>query len=129
RPNNAWVLQAPHLILVAAKELHEHPEKPPKPNRLALLEVGLALENLLIQATADGLLAHPFDGFDAKAAGGAVGVPAGYQVAVMVAIGAPDDPASLDDRTREKDARARQRLPQSEFVYEECWGQPVRLED
>jgi len=126
RPNNAWVRQAPHLLLLAAKELHEHPEKPPKPNRLMLLEVGLALENLLIQATADGLLAHPFDGFDAQAAGDAVGVPAGYQVAVMVAVGRLGDPASLDDRTREKDARPRQRLPLAEFVYEENWGRPVQ---
>lgn len=129
RPNNAWARQAPHLLLLAAKELLEHPEKPPRPNHLTLLEVGLALENLLIQATADGLLAHPFDGFDAEAAGDAVGVPAGYRVAVLVAIGRPGDPAALDDRTREKDARPRQRLPQSEFVFEESWGRAAQLED
>lgn len=128
RPNNAWARQAPCLLLSAAKEMHEHPEKPPKPNALALLEVGLALQNLIVQATADGLLAHPFDGFDAQAAGEAVGVPPGFRVAVLVVVGWPGDPHQLDQKTREKDARPRHRLPLEELVFEERWGQPPRLE-
>lgn len=123
-PGNTWAGRAPYLVLVAAKTVMEHPDKPPKPNQLALLEVGLALGNLLVQATADGLLAHAFDGFDAATAGEAAGVPDGYRVVVMVAVGRPGDPSTLDERTRAKDERPRRRLPLRDVVFEEGWGAP-----
>ncbi|MBW7916567.1 MAG: nitroreductase family protein [Trueperaceae bacterium] len=120
-PGNAWAKAARYLIVVAVRTWHEHPTKPPKPNRLALLEAGLALGNLVTQATQDGLVAHPFDGFDNAGARAAVGVPEGFEVTVMVAIGIRGDPALLDERTRAKDARPRERLPLSEVAFFDEW--------
>lgn len=121
RPRNEWAKAAPHLVLLAAAKTLVHPTKPPRPNRLALLEAGLALGNLLAQATADGLVAHPLDGFDEEAAASVVGVPSDFQVAVLLAVGRPGDPAMLDDQLRVKQERPRERVPASQFVFHGSW--------
>ena len=96
RSGNAWATRAPVLMLAAVKTVHDAPGKPVRANRRALLDLGLGLENLLLQAGAEGLVGHPMAGFDADAAGRAVGVEGEHEVAVMVALGHPGDPATLD---------------------------------
>ncbi|MCO5173210.1 MAG: molybdopterin-binding protein [Trueperaceae bacterium] len=123
RPKNRWAEQAPHLVLVVVKTLLEHPTKPPRPNELALLEGGLAIGNLLAQATADGLLVHPFDGFDYRAAAEAWAVPEQYRVALLLAIGFPADPAGLSAEERAEEERPRERLPLTEIVFQGRWGE------
>lgn len=120
-PGNAWAKEARYLIVQAVRTWHEHPTKPPKPNRLALLEAGLALGNFMTQATADGLVAHPLDGFDEPAARAAVAVPEPFAVTVLVAIGVQGAPGLLDERTRAKDAKPRERLPLSEVAFFGEW--------
>ena len=125
RSGNAWAREAPVLMLVAAKTVHDSPGKPVRENRRALLDLGLALENLLLQASQDGLIAHPMAGFDADAAAAATGVDGPYTVAVLLALGYPGDPETLDPKVRARDARPRTRLPQSAFVFEDRWGAPA----
>lgn len=117
------------LVLAAAQLAHVHPVKPPKRNRLALLELGLALGNLLTQATAMGLTAHPMAGFDPTAAGEALDVADGYEVAVLLAIGYPGDPDDLDPEVRAKDQRPRERRPLGETVFDGSWGEPAQFAD
>jgi nitroreductase len=125
RSGNAWAREAPVLMLVAAKTVHDSPGKPVRENRRALLDLGLALENVLLQASHDGLIGHPMAGFDAEAAAAAAGVDGPYTVAVLLALGFPGDPETLDPKVRAKDARPRTRLPQSAFVFEDRWGAPA----
>lgn len=125
RSGNAWAKRAPVLALAATKTMYDKPGKPPRQNRRALLELGLALENLLLQATHEGMLAHPMAGFDADAAAEATGMPDDHQVGVLVALGYPGDPATLDPETREKDERPRSRQPQADFVFEGEWRVPA----
>lgn len=126
RPGNAaWAPQAPVLLATAVKTVRDDPGKPVRPNRRALLELGLALENLLVQAAHDGLTAHPMAGFDAEAAAEALGVEGEHQLGVLVALGYPGDPASLEPDVRSKDERPRRRRPLSAFVFEDRWGEPA----
>lgn len=122
RSGNAWATRAPVLMLAAVKTVHDSPGKPVRTNRRALLDLGLGLENLLLQASAEGLIGHPMAGFDADAAGRAVGVEGEHQVAVMVALGHPGDPSTLDETARAKDQRERQRDRQDAFVFLDAWG-------
>jgi len=125
RSGNAWATRAPVLMLAAVKTVHDSPGKPVRANRRALLDLGLGLENLLLQASAEGLVGHPMAGFDADAASLATGVEGEHQVAVMVALGYPGDPSTLDDETRAKDLRERRRDRQDAFVFLDAWGAPA----
>lgn len=125
RSGNAWATRAPVLMVAAVKTVHDSPGKPVRTNRRALLDLGLGLENLLLQAAAEGLIGHPMAGFDADAAGRTVGIEGDHQVAVMVALGHPGDPATLDDTTRAKDQRDRRRERQDAFVFLDAWGAPA----
>lgn len=122
RSGNAWAMRAPVLMVAAVKTVHDSPGKPVRANRRALLDLGLGLENLLLQAAAEGLVGHPMAGFDADVAGRAVGIEGEHQVAVMVALGHPGDPSTLNDKTREKDQRERWRDRQDAFVFLDAWG-------
>lgn len=127
RPGNAWAKRAPVLVLGAARTMLIHPRKPPRPNPRPLLELGLALGNLLAQATALGVATHPMGGFDVDAAGEAMGVEDGFRVGIVVALGWPGDPQDLDPELRAKELRPRERRPLREIVYEGRWGEEARF--
>lgn len=122
RSGNAWATRAPVLILAVVKTVHDSPGKPVRANRRALLDLGLGLQNLLLQAAAEGLIGHPMAGFDAEEAGRAVGVEGDHQVGTMLALGHPGDPSTLDPKVRAKDERERRRIPQDAFVFLDAWG-------
>lgn len=125
RSGNAWATAAPLLVLAVVKTVHDSPGKPVRANRRALLDLGLAVQNLLLQATHQGLTTHPMAGFDAHEAAKAVQVDGPYEVAILLAIGYPGDPATLAPEVRAKDERARRRLAQREFVFEGVWDEPA----
>lgn len=129
RPGNAWAKQAPILMLAAVKERHDRPDKPPMPNRRALLDLGLATQNLLLQATAEGLTGHPMAGFDADEATEVVGLPDHHRAVLMLALGRPGDPDTLDAEARAKDERPRTRLPLTDIVFEDVFGGATTLTD
>lgn len=119
RPGNAWATAAPLLVLALVRTVHVHPEKPPKRNRHALLDLGLAIGNLVAQATADGVAAHAMGGFDREVAAEATGVRAPWDVGVLLALGWPGDPAALPDDVAAKEAGPRVRLPLDAIVVED----------
>ena len=63
--NQAWVKDAPVLLLVCADTLFSHNQQS---NRWAQYDTGAAAENLCLQASALGLMAHQMGGFDANIA-------------------------------------------------------------
>lgn len=127
RSGNAWAERAPVLVLAAVKERHDRPDKPPRPNRRALLDLGLAVENLLLQAASEGVSSHPMAGFDADEAAEVVGVPEHHRAVLMLALGLPGDPDALDPKARAKDERPRTRLPLAEIVFENVFGGATTL--
>lgn len=123
-PGNAWARKAPVLALsVAALD-----RAPDKPNRHAYHDLGLATENLVIQAVSLGLAVHMMAGFHVDMAREVFEIPARHDPVTMIAIGYPGDPGSLPEDLRKKDLAPRQRKSIHEFVFSGRFGQPAGLE-
>lgn len=113
--NQAWCQQAGTLIvIVSAKNFARNG----KPNSAHTFDAGLATQNLLLQASAMGLVAHPMVGFNRSQARAVLEVPEDHEVEVMLAIGHPGDPQNLPEGVRNMDLNPSGRHPQSEFVME-----------
>jgi nitroreductase len=121
--NRQWANTAPVLLLTVAK-LTTHDGKP---NRLALHDIGLAAENLVLQATALDLFVHQMAGFNTERARDEFAIPLGYEPVTMIAVGYLGDPESLPEQFREEERRPRSRKPLEEFVFSGLWGQPSPL--
>src|SRR5690348_14440714 len=87
-----------------------------KPNRHAIHDVGLATAQMILQATAMGLFAHPMAGFYPETVRELYGVPEGYEPVAAIAAGYPGDPAALSEALRQRELAPRVRKPQEEFV-------------
>ncbi len=117
--NQRWAGAAGALLLLVART---HFARTGKPNPHALHDAGLALENLLLEATSRGLAVHPMGGFDAAAAREAFEIPAGFDPITAVAVGAPGDPDALPEELAARERAPRHRRALAEFVYEGKWG-------
>lgn len=121
--NAAWAKQAPVLMLsVAALRFQETG----KENRHAFHDVGLAVENLIIQATAMGLFVHQMAGFHVEKARADLAIPDGYDPVAMIALGYPGDPEVLPEKLRQRELAPRSREPLARFVFSGAWGTPLR---
>jgi nitroreductase len=121
--NQKWAYRAPVLLLSVAKLQFDDGS----PNRHALHDTGMAVENLAIQATAHGLATHQMAGFLIDRARMDCQIPEGYEPVAIMAVGYPGDPALLSDRLRARETQPRVRKPVTEFVYSATWEQPLLL--
>lgn len=117
--NRKWAFRAPVLLLSVARLQFEEDGKP---NRHALHDAGMALENLLLQATALGLVAHPMAGFDVEQARTDLKIPAGFEPVAIVAVGYPGEPTVLPDNLQQRESKPRERKPLTELFYAGEWG-------
>ena len=124
--NQGWAKAAPVLLIAVAAKKFEHDGKP---NRHATHDVGMALENLAIQATASGLAVHFMAGFEIAKTRQTYGIPDDYEPITAAALGYPGDPATLPDDLREKELGPRKRKPIEEFVFSGKFGQRAKLLD
>ena len=112
--NQAWAAKAPVLMLALAELNFVHNGKP---NRYAAHDVGLALGNLLNQATILGLQAHLMAGFSRDNARESFALPDTHDPVTMLALGYPGDPESLTENLREKELAPRTRKSLEEIVF------------
>lgn len=117
--NRKWAFRAPVLLVSVARMQFEDDGKP---NRHAFHDAGMALENLLLQATALGLVAHPMAGFNIEQARADLKIPAGFEPVAMVAVGYPGESTLLPDYLQQREAKPRERKPLTELVYAGQWG-------
>jgi nitroreductase len=122
--NREWAEKAPVLILAFA---HNQFTKNGNPNRYAFHDVGQAVANLSLQATALGLTLHQMAGFHADAARERFAVPADWQPVSVIALGYPGEVESLAEKLRERETAQRQRKPIDSFVFSETWGHPASI--
>ncbi|BEV07786.1 nitroreductase family protein [Methylophilus sp. DW102] len=120
--NQSWAVNAPVLLLICADTLFSHNDKP---NRWAPYDTGAATENLCLQATALGLMAHQMGGFDADKARTTFNVPERYQILAMVTVGYQADVESLTGETKERETAARSRKPLNELFFNGQWNQSI----
>lgn len=116
--NQGWAVNAPVLLLICADTLFGHNDKP---NKWAAYDTGAATENLCLQATALGLMAHQMGGFDADKARATFNVPERYQILAMVTVGYEASVDSLSGEVKERELAARSRKPLEELFFNGVW--------
>lgn len=112
--NQAWCKNAAVLAVVLARKVFTQNGKP---NPVHLFDAGSAWENLALQATAMGLVAHGMAGFDFGRARTTLQVPDHFDVAAMFALGRPGDSADLPPELRERE-KLTDRRPARESICE-----------
>jgi nitroreductase len=121
--NQLWAGQAPVLMLSVAKLAFEDQS----PNRHAFHDVGLAVQNLILQALTQDIFVHQMAGFEVEKARDLLNLPAGHEPAAMIALGYLGDPNTLPEKLRLRELAPRTRKPLTEFVHAGRWGQPLSL--
>lgn len=117
--NQIWAKRAPLLLLTVAKLHFDHNGEV---NRHAYHDVGLAIGNLVIQATAMDLSVHQMAGILPDTIRERYALPAGYEAVTGIAIGYQGDASTLPEALRERELAPRSRKPLREFVFSETWG-------
>lgn len=110
--NKVWAPKA-SLFIVALAQTHSSEGKERK---LALYDVGLAVGQLGIQATALGLSLHQMAGFDGDALSSMIPIPADLTPLVVIAIGSYSAETSLPDELQEREQTPRARKALEEIV-------------
>jgi len=117
--NQAWVRRTPVLIAAVADSVFRANGKP---NRWAQYDTGAASENLCLQATALGLVAHQMGGFDRARLAAEFGIPDRFTPMAMIAVGHPGDPGDLPEKNRQGEEDERGRRPLAEACFNGSWG-------
>ncbi|MBN1782939.1 nitroreductase family protein [bacterium] len=115
---NFWAVQAPCMIAAVSK-----PDLGCRQSGrdYYAMDLGLAVENMLLQGTDLGLVMHPIAGFDEAGVKTELGIPQEYRIFALIVAGYPGDPARADAQTREKEQIPRERRPLEETVFWEQW--------
>lgn len=121
--NQKWVREAPVLFIACANPTFDYNGKP---NRWGGHDTGAAGQNLYLQATALGLVAHPMGGFDSEKVHAAFGVPHAFTPMTMVAVGYPAPAETLPEAYRETEVEPRTRKPLAERFFEGRWAAPLK---
>ena len=108
--NQDWAKTAPVLMLSATRLTFTRNDKP---NRHAYHDVGLAVSQLIVQATTLGLYVHQMAGFDVDRARQSFGIPEGFDPVAAIAIG----------YSAEATPTSRTRRPQDELAFSRKWGE------
>ena len=119
--NQVWAQTAPLLVLSMGQVISTYKNRP---NRLALYETGMAVSNLLLQATHMGLLVHQMGGYDVERAKVELVIPTRYEPAAMMAIGYKGDPSGLPEEKVAWEKRERTRNEISSFLVAGRCKQP-----
>ena len=118
--NRRWAQYAPVLMLSLAKLAVGDTDQP---NRFAYHDTGLAVSNLIIQATALGLYAHQMGGFHRDKARATFRIPASHDPVAGIALGYLGEASRLPDDIQERERAPRLRKPLADFVFSGGWGQ------
>lgn len=117
---NYWAEKAPLLIIVATKLAFD--ARLSDGRDYALLGCGLAVENLLLQAVADGLYAHPMAGFDPLAVKESFDIPEDYIVINLIAVGYPGSLEGLSEKHVAAEDSERSRKDDGEVICFNHWS-------
>lgn len=119
--NKAWCVNAAALLVVVSRTTFEGSGRPARTHSY---DTGAAWYSFALQGTLMGLVVHGMQGFSYDRAKEDLGVPDGYQVEAMAAVGRPGDPDDLPQDIREREIPS-QRKKIEEFAFEGGFGKAV----
>ncbi|MFO0820886.1 MAG: nitroreductase family protein [Pirellulales bacterium] len=120
--NQAWAKNAGVLLLTVVSRSFR---RNGTPNRMAEHDLGLAVGNLSIQATALGLVVHPMAGINPSKARQLLAIPDGHDPITALALGYQGHAATGAGGLADRDLSPRTRKPLSEFVFGGSWNKPL----
>ena len=117
--NKQWAPVAQlKMVIIGVPE--EQPEK--NGTQHYLLDVGIAIENMLLQGYAMGLTIHAMGGWDYDKIVKGFNIPANAKPVALVAAGYRGRVEDLIEEVRDKDLKPRTRKAISEFTYRDHYG-------
>ena len=117
--NRTWAQHAPLLLLTVAKMHFNHNGEL---NRHAFHDIGLAIGNLLVQATAMDLVVHQMAGILPDRIRELYALPKGFEPVTGIAIGYQGVAEFLPEPFKERELAPRSRKPIKEWVFSGIWG-------
>ncbi|MFW5821641.1 MAG: nitroreductase family protein [Bacteroidota bacterium] len=124
--NQLWAHSAPVLALSVAEVISEYKSKP---NRYAFHDLGMAVGNLLTQATSMGIYVHQMGGFDVEGARKAFNIPERFEPGAMIAIGYPGEIDHLPMELKRRELQKRTRKEVDEIVFRGTWNGSLDFKD
>ena len=112
--NKNWTKNAALLVVVISRKNFEFNEKPAITHQF---DAGSAWENLALEASSRGIVAHGMQGFDYEKACVNLGVPHDFEVMAMIAIGKKGPIEILPPEVQEKE-KLTDRKPLKEIIME-----------
>ena len=112
--NKIWAKNAALLVVVISRKNFEFNEKPAITHQF---DAGSAWENLALEASSRGIVAHGMQGFDYEEACVNLGVPHDFEVMAMIAIGKKGPIEILPPELQEKE-KLSDRKPLKEIIME-----------
>ena len=112
--NQAWAEKAAVLVVVVSSNNFEHNGAPSVTHSF---DAGAACENMALQASSMGLVAHGMGGFDYDRAKKELHVPDNYSVEAMFALGRPGTIGDLPEGMRAYE-KPSDRKPVESFIFE-----------
>ena len=112
--NRSWADKAAALVVICS---HQNFEFNNKPSITHQFDTGAAWENLALEASHRGLVAHGMEGFDYEKARKELHIPPEYDVLAIVAIGKPGKKEELSPALQEREVPS-QRKPLKEILFE-----------
>lgn len=112
--NQTWVKNAPMIILAVARKTYEHNQQPYAHN---WHDVGLAVGNLMNQATEMGLYMHQMGGFDFEKAASNINLPDELEPVSMIAVGYKGDINVLPEDFQKMENQPRTRKALNDIVF------------
>jgi len=116
--NKRWAHRASALLVAVMVTRNEKGDIPH-----AEYGLGLAGQNLVLEAINQGLVAHQMGGFDPAAIQRDFELPSDAVPRVAIAVGSYAEPEVLgDERSVSREVAPRKRIPLSEFAFTGSWG-------
>jgi len=119
---NYWAKKSPLLVLVLTKP--DLDCRSDDRREYAIFDVGQATGYLTLQATREGLIAHPIAGFKPIPIKTDLGVPEDYILVTLVVIGLPGDESVLNEKHLAQEHGERSRKSLEEVVMRNRWRPP-----
>ncbi|MBX2901383.1 MAG: nitroreductase family protein [Cyclobacteriaceae bacterium] len=112
--NKVWAQHAPVLVASLARKNHLSNGAV---NGSARYDVGAANALLSVQATHAGLVVHQMGGYNKQVLIETLNIPESLEPVVVLAIGYPGKPESLNDNLKARETAPRERFTQEFFVH------------
>ncbi len=98
--NKIWARKAAVLAVVASKKTFDYDGRPSITHSF---DTGAAWENLALQASKIGVVAHGMQGFDYEKARDVINLPGAYAIEAMIAIGKPGKKEDLPEQLQQEE--------------------------